>query len=55
MLTLARPAVVPRCQWLYVALCVSALDYLHDAWFYWSHRVLHLGPLYRNVHYIHHK
>ena len=34
---------------------VVALDYLHDAWFYWTHRLLHWQPLYRSVHHIHHE
>ncbi|KAG2438498.1 hypothetical protein HXX76_005049 [Chlamydomonas incerta] len=41
--------------WAYVALCVALLDYLHDTWFYWTHRLLHWKPLYVHVHYIHHK
>ena len=31
------------------------LDYLHDAWFYWTHRLLHQKWMYRYVHYIHHR
>lgn len=42
-------------QVLYMLACIVVLDYLHDAWFYWTHRMLHWGPLYRHVHYIHHK
>ena len=34
---------------------VVSLDYLHDAWFYWTHRLLHWQPLYRSVHHIHHE
>jgi sterol desaturase/sphingolipid hydroxylase (fatty acid hydroxylase superfamily) len=34
---------------------VCCLDYLHDSWFYLTHRLLHWAPLYRHVHYIHHK
>lgn len=34
---------------------VAALDVLHDAWFYWTHRLLHWRALYRHVHYIHHR
>jgi len=37
-----------------LATAVS-LDYLHDAWFYWTHRLLHWQPLYRSVHRIHHE
>ncbi len=58
----ARPIPTPHSrtptravQILYCCLTVALLDYLHDAWFYWTHRLLHWGPLYRHVHYIHHK
>ncbi len=44
-----------RAQALYCVLVVGVLDALHDAWFYWTHRLLHWGPLYKHVHYIHHK
>uniref|UniRef100_A0A7S3VH27 Fatty acid hydroxylase domain-containing protein n=1 Tax=Dunaliella tertiolecta TaxID=3047 RepID=A0A7S3VH27_DUNTE len=40
---------------LYCSLVVGLLDYLHDSWFYWTHRMLHWGPLYKHIHYIHHK
>ncbi|KAG1671699.1 hypothetical protein FOA52_007491 [Chlamydomonas sp. UWO 241] len=39
----------------YCLLVIGVLDYLHDAWFYATHRLLHWRPLYRHVHYIHHK
>jgi Delta7-sterol 5-desaturase len=39
----------------YLVFTIIALDYLHDAWFYWTHRLLHWAPVYRHVHYIHHK
>jgi sterol desaturase/sphingolipid hydroxylase (fatty acid hydroxylase superfamily) len=39
----------------YVAVCVVLLDVLHDAWFYWTHRALHWRPLYRAVHWEHHR
>lgn len=42
-------------QVLYCLLVIAMLDVLHDAWFYWTHRLLHWAPLYRHVHYIHHK
>jgi sterol desaturase/sphingolipid hydroxylase (fatty acid hydroxylase superfamily) len=41
-------------QVLYMVLTVVALDYLHDAWFYWTHRLLHCRPLYARVHALHH-
>ena len=40
---------------LYVLLSILLMDILHDTWFYWTHRLLHWGPLYRAVHYMHHE
>jgi lathosterol oxidase len=37
-----------------VVWMVVVLDLLHDAWFYWTHRLLHTKALYRHVHYAHH-
>ena len=42
-------------QWVYLAGSVAALDYFHDAWFYWTHRALHSRLLFRHVHYLHHR
>ncbi len=42
-------------QWAYLAASVAALDYFHDAWFYWTHRALHSRWLFRHVHYLHHR
>jgi len=39
----------------YAMFTVVALDYLHDTWFYWTHRLLHWRPLYKHIHYIHHQ
>ena len=39
----------------YLVFCLLLLDYLHDAWFYLTHRFLHWKPVYRHIHYIHHK
>ncbi len=44
-----------RAQVVYCLLVVAFLDFVHDAWFYWTHRLLHWGPMYRHVHYVHHK
>lgn len=42
-------------QLLWCLLCVALLDALHDTWFYWTHRLLHCKPLYKHVHYMHHR
>jgi sterol desaturase/sphingolipid hydroxylase (fatty acid hydroxylase superfamily) len=34
---------------------VVLLDVLHDTWFYWTHRLLHMKVLYRRVHSMHHE
>src|SRR5262249_10016213 len=28
---------------------------LHDAWFYWVHRLMHLRPFFRHFHGLHHR
>ena len=54
--TPAYPAPAhPLGQVVYLVLTVAALDLLHDAWFYWAHRLLHWQPLMRHVHYLHHR
>eukprot|EP00873_Tetraselmis_striata_P002859 jgi/Tetstr1/423123/TSEL_013892.t1 len=42
-------------QVLYAVGTIIALDYLHDAWFYWTHRMLHWRPLYKHIHFMHHQ
>lgn len=37
------------------SLVILALILLHDAWFYWTHRLLHLPWFYKHVHSVHHK
>mmetsp|Transcript_22175 Transcript_22175/g.61531 ORF Transcript_22175/g.61531 Transcript_22175/m.61531 type:complete len:259 (+) Transcript_22175:255-1031(+) len=48
---------MPRTPWgiAYAILTIALLDYLHDAWFYWTHRALHWRPLYKHIHYMHHQ
>jgi sterol desaturase/sphingolipid hydroxylase (fatty acid hydroxylase superfamily) len=41
-------------SWLYFAFTVLLILVLHDAYFYWAHRLLHWRPLYRSVHRVHH-
>jgi len=41
--------------WEYFAFSVIVLIVLHDAWFYWSHRLIHHPKLFRRCHRIHHK
>lgn len=41
--------------WGYFWLSVLLMVLLHDAWFYWTHRLLHLPWLFRHVHARHHR
>ena len=41
--------------WLYFSFNIAALIVLHDAWFYWSHRLIHHPKLFRRFHREHHK
>lgn len=41
--------------WLYFGVNVAALIVLHDAWFYWTHRLLHHPRVFRRAHRVHHK
>ncbi|MEO0470529.1 MAG: sterol desaturase family protein [Bacteroidota bacterium] len=40
--------------WMYTILSLPLMFVLHDAWFYWSHRLLHMDILYHSVHSWHH-
>lgn len=41
--------------WGYFWISLAALIVLHDAWFYWTHRLIHDPRLFRRVHRLHHK
>ncbi|HOP19085.1 MAG TPA: sterol desaturase family protein [Amphiplicatus sp.] len=41
--------------WAYFAFSLGALIVLHDAWFYWTHRLIHDPRLFRRFHRLHHK
>ena len=41
--------------WAYFAFTTVMLIVLHDAWFYWSHRIIHHPKLFRRFHREHHK
>jgi sterol desaturase/sphingolipid hydroxylase (fatty acid hydroxylase superfamily) len=40
--------------WLYLVFSVIMMIVLHDAWFYFTHRLMHHPKLYRYVHKVHH-
>lgn len=41
--------------WVYFVASIALLIIAHDAWFYWTHRVLHFRPLFRRFHGLHHR
>ncbi|KAI6919214.1 Methylsterol, partial [Hortaea werneckii] len=46
---------VPFPSLLTMAYQIAIFFVLEDTWHYWSHRALHWGPLYKNIHKIHHQ
>lgn len=40
--------------WPYLLVSTAAAIVFHDAWFYWTHRLMHHLQLYHRVHRIHH-
>lgn len=42
-------------HWWIIALEYAAYFFLFDTWFYWLHRLMHVEPIYRWVHKLHHK
>lgn len=41
--------------WGWLALSIPLTLLVHDAYFYWAHRLMHHPRLYRHVHLVHHK
>lgn len=41
--------------WGYFGLSFVWMFFLHDAYFYWIHRLMHLPSLYRWIHRVHHQ
>ncbi|MBI3396196.1 MAG: sterol desaturase family protein [Spirochaetia bacterium] len=40
--------------WVYFFASIAMLIVLHDAYFYWTHRLMHTKPLYGAFHKVHH-
>jgi sterol desaturase/sphingolipid hydroxylase (fatty acid hydroxylase superfamily) len=41
--------------WVYFLLVIPAMFLLHDAYFYWTHRLMHHPKLFKIFHLVHHK
>lgn len=48
----ADVTVWPLAWW---PLSVAVYLLIHDAWFYWTHRLMHMPRIYRLCHYVHHQ
>lgn len=44
-----------RYGWGYFLISIFSLMLIHDTWFYWVHRLMHLPKLYKWTHRVHHK
>ncbi|MBL7846414.1 MAG: sterol desaturase family protein [Cyclobacteriaceae bacterium] len=41
--------------WAYLLLTLACMIVFHDAYFYWTHRLLHTPWLFRKIHSVHHR
>ncbi|MCH2021537.1 MAG: sterol desaturase family protein [Saprospiraceae bacterium] len=41
--------------WSYYVFSIVLMVFVHDFYFYWTHRIMHHPLLYRHVHLVHHK
>lgn len=46
---------IPERGWAYLGASIAVAVLLHDAYFYWSHRLLHWRPFFRFAHHVHHR
>ncbi|MEO5910580.1 MAG: sterol desaturase family protein [Pelobium sp.] len=45
---------IDKFGWLYYFISILLFIFIHDTYFYWTHRLLHWKPFYRTVHKFHH-
>lgn len=41
-------------EWLWFPASIALYLFLHDTWFYWTHRWMHAPSLFKTVHAVHH-
>lgn len=46
---------ISKYGWTYLAFSVVALIFIHDTWFYWTHRLMHTKRLFPIMHKVHHR
>ena len=44
-----------RHGYVYLTLSFAGLVLIHDAYFYWTHRLLHVTWLFKKIHFVHHQ
>lgn len=49
------PSPVDAAGWAWFAVNIGLFLLAHDAWFYWTHRLLHRPALFRRFHRLHHR
>lgn len=45
---------IEKYGWGYFVFSIFLMILIHDAYFYWTHRLLHWKPLFKKVHIVHH-
>ena len=45
---------IEKYGWGYFVFSILLMIVIHDAYFYWTHRLLHWKPLFKKVHIVHH-
>lgn len=46
---------VAECGLLWLMTSIVLMIVLHDTWFYWTHRFMHLPVVFKHVHLVHHR
>ncbi len=41
--------------WVYFSLSIALMILLHDAWFFFTHRLMHHPKLFKHIHKVHHQ
>ena len=45
---------IDKYGYVYYIFSIILMIFIHDAYFYWTHRLLHWKPLFKHVHLVHH-
>jgi sterol desaturase/sphingolipid hydroxylase (fatty acid hydroxylase superfamily) len=53
-LTKLQTSLSTPAEWLWFPASIAVYLFLHDTWFYWTHRWMHGPKLFKTVHAVHH-